>query len=396
MYQTFLKLAAILSLLAANAIGQETPQVQIDAELQPQSAQEVDLVIRARIAPGLHIYAQTQPKPFLATRLTVNASPAIESVGQFVVNKAPLMLRHEGLGTELHEHEGEVEWRSRIRLNRELVNAGLLVEGSVFAQACEADRCFAPQTYTFSAATQIPAAAHGPVNVAISETNSTTTEFSLDNLTVKNTETKTAWKVLPLAFAAGFLLNFMPCVLPVVGLKLLSFVQQANSDRKRILLMNLSYTAGLLSVMLILATLAVFAGLGWGAQFSSAAFTVTLSTIVFAFGLSFLGVWEIPLPGFVGDASGKVKEEGYGGAFSKGVLSTLLATPCSGPFLGAALAWAVTQPTYLTYAVFATVGLGMASPYLVVGLFPSAIRFLPKPGHWMVAFKQIMGPDRHK
>jgi len=155
--------------------------------------------------------------------------------------------------------------------------------------------------------------------------------------------------------------------------------------------MNLSYTAGLLSVMLILATLAVFAGLGWGEQFSSATFTVTLSTIVFAFGLSFLGVWEIPLPGFVGDASGKAKEEGYGGAFSKGILSTLLATPCSGPFLGAALAWAVTQPTYLTYAVFAAVGLGMASPYLVVGLFPSAIRFLPKPGNWMLTFKQIMG-----
>ena len=88
----------------------------------------------------------------------------------------------------------------------------------------------------------------------------------------------------------------MPCVLPVVGLKLLSFVQQSNDSRRRVLLLNVAYSAGLMSVMLVLATFAVFAGLGWGEQFSSTAFSVTLAAIVFAFGLSFLGVWEIPCP----------------------------------------------------------------------------------------------------
>lgn len=216
--------------------------------------------------------------------------------------------------------------------------------------------------------------------------------FSLNDLEVESVgATESAWVVLPLAFVAGFLLNFMPCVLPVVGLKLLSFVQQAQSDRKRILLMNLSYTAGLVSVMLVLASLAVFAGLGWGEQFSSSTFTIALAVAVFAFGLSFLGVWEIPLPGFVGSSSGKSSQEGYSGAFSKGILSTLLATPCSGPFLGAALAWALKQPPFVTYIVFVTVGLGMASPYLVIGAFPSLIRFLPKPGNWMVTFKHLMG-----
>ena len=107
---------------------------------------------------------------------------------------------------------------------------------------------------------------------------------------------------------------------------------------------------------------------------------MTLAAIVFAFGLSFLGVWEIPVPGFVGTAGGSANGEGYGGAFSKGVLSTLLATPCSGPFLGSALAWAVVQPAYLTYAVFAFVGLGMASPYLLVGLFPRLVRLPAEAG----------------
>ena len=108
--------------------------------------------------------------------------------------------------------------------------------------------------------------------------------FSLDNLEVESTSSSLSiGYVLPMAFLAGFLLNFMPCVLPVIGLKLMSFVQQAESDRRRIMLMNISFTAGLLSVMLILASLAVFAGLGWGEQFSSKAFTVSLATFVFAF-----------------------------------------------------------------------------------------------------------------
>ena len=110
-------------------------------------------------------------------------------------------------------------------------------------------------------------------------------------------------------------------------------------------------------------------------------------------GLSFLGVWEVPIPGFVG--RGKTVElaekEGFAGAFSKGILTTILATPCSAPFLAPALTWAVSRPPVETYAVFSAVGLGMASPYLLIGAFPNLIAFLPKPGAWMDTFKQVMG-----
>jgi thiol:disulfide interchange protein DsbD len=243
-----------------------------------------------------------------------------------------------------------------------------------------------PETYTFKAvlASQAaPAAADARPQ----------DRFSLDEIQIAPPSgSYSIWAILPLAFVAGLLLNLMPCVLPVVGLKLLSFVHQANDSRRRVLLLNVAYTAGLLSVMLVLASVAVFAGLGWGEQFSSTTFSVTLAALVFAFALSFLGVWEIPVPGFVGAIeAGSGHREGITGAFSKGVLSTLLATPCSGPFLGAALAWAVAQPALLTYTVFTFVGLGMASPYLLVGLFPSLVRFLPRPGNWMITFKQLMG-----
>ena len=265
------------------------------------------------------------------------------------------------------------------------------------SQACEDSRCLAPETLAFKA-TLVPQSLPLPAPVAAqpserAPTLETKSAFTLDQIAVTpESSGHSIWAILPVAFVAGFLLNLMPCVLPVVGLKILSFVQQANDSRRRVLLLNVAYSAGLVSVMLVLASLAVFAGLGWGEQFSSTTFSVTLAAVVFAFALSFLGVWEIPLPGFVGAADAvSGKGEGYGGAFSKGVLSTVLATPCSGPFLGSALAWAIAQPAPLTFAVFATVGFGMASPYLLIGLFPSLVRFLPRPGHWMVTFKQLMG-----
>jgi suppressor for copper-sensitivity B len=133
--------------------------------------------------------------------------------------------------------------------------------------------------------------------------------------------------------------------------------------------------------------------LGWGAQFGSTAFNVTLAAVVFAMALSLLGVWEIPIPGFFG--SGGVHQaaskEGPLGAYLKGVVTTILATPCTAPFMASAIAWAITQNPSTTPIVFATLGLGMASPYILVGVYPELLRFLPKPGPWMETFKQISG-----
>ena len=146
-------------------------------------------------------------------------------------------------------------------------------------------------------------------------------------------------------------------------------------------------------VFMVLAAVAVNLHLNWGQQFQSSAFVIVMCGVVFVMALSFLGVWEIPIPGFVG--SGKsaklAAKEGAAGAFAKGVLTTVLATPCSGPYLGAVFSYALTQSPLVTYIVFASIGLGMASPYLLIGAFPALIRFLPKPGMWMETFKQFMG-----
>ena len=208
---------------------------------------------------------------------------------------------------------------------------------------------------------------------------------------------------LPMALLSGLIggliLNLMPCVLPVLGLKLMSFAQQSGKARAEVFRTNLWYCAGVYAVFFALATASVAANIGlgsrnlaWGEQFTSSTFNITMAGIVFAFALSFLGVWELPIPGFIGEKAGHLQsKEGPLGAFLKGVLSTVLATPCSGPFLGPVFGFTLAQPTYVTYGVFGAIATGMALPYILVGLIPGLVRFLPKPGMWMETLKEILG-----
>jgi thiol:disulfide interchange protein len=198
---------------------------------------------------------------------------------------------------------------------------------------------------------------------------------------------------IALAFVGGLILNLMPCVLPVIGLKVMSFVEQSGRSRTHALVLNLWYAAGIIAVFLLLGFLAATLNLSWGGQFGSTAFNVAIAAVVFAMALSLLGVWEVPIPGFFGSGSVQTaaSQEGPLGAFLKGIVTTVLATPCTAPFMATAVAWAVAQPFATTLAVFASLGIGMASPYVLVGVYPELLRFLPKPGRWMETFKQVTG-----
>lgn len=198
--------------------------------------------------------------------------------------------------------------------------------------------------------------------------------------------------ILLMALGGGLILNLMPCVLPVVGLKIMSFVQQAGEDRKRVFLLNFAYVAGILVVFAGLTGLAVFASFGWGQQFTYFPVRIGLTVMIFALALSYLGVWELPTPGLgTGKKSQELQDkEGFTGAFFKGAFATILATPCSGPLLGVVLGYTITLQPIETAAVMMTVGIGMALPYIILGLFPSAVGFLPKPGNWMVTLKEFL------
>ena len=186
---------------------------------------------------------------------------------------------------------------------------------------------------------------------------------------------------------AGFLLNFMPCVLPVISLKILSFISYGNNNPGQIRIMGVLFTAGILTSFLALASLAAFAGYNWGELFQHHTFIIAISSIIFALALSFFGVYTFNIPGIPQLASANM----YLDSYFKGIIATLLATPCSGPFLGATLAWSLTQHPVIIFMVFINIGLGMSLPYLLLSFYPSLIRFIPKPGDWMITFEHFMG-----
>jgi thiol:disulfide interchange protein len=343
------------------------------------------LFVTARMAPGWHIYSITQADGGpIRTRIKIEASDAYELLGEFRAISPPEE-KQEGfwndpnLITEIH-HDS-VTWYAPIRFAPGVDPATLRIEGRVYAQACKTS-CLMPQDYFFTAVRgegmDVPeevAAGAGAAGPAVPP-------LDIGALAVQ----------LGFAFLGGLILNLMPCVLPVISLKILSFLQQAGESRARVFMLNVWYALGLISVFMVLAFLAASAGLAWGEQFTLPWFKVAMTGLVFVMALSFLDVWELPIPGFAGGSrAGQLQaKEGIGGAFFKGVFTTILATPCSGPFLGPVFAYLLRQPPVAAYLIFGAVGLGMASPYLLIGAFPRLIRFLPKPGPWMDVLKHLM------
>lgn len=198
------------------------------------------------------------------------------------------------------------------------------------------------------------------------------------------------------AFLGGLILNLMPCVLPVLSLKVLGLVNQAQQGGRSALHHGLVFTAGVIvsfwaivGVMLVLQ--AGGAQLGWGFQLQSPAFVMVLAGFMFLFALSLFGVFEI---GFLSMSGGVLESKSHGGlsgAFVSGISATLVATPCTAPFMGAALGFSLTQPPLVSLAVYTSLALGMASPYLALSAFPRLLKFVPKPGKWMETLKQAMG-----
>jgi thiol:disulfide interchange protein DsbD len=200
--------------------------------------------------------------------------------------------------------------------------------------------------------------------------------------------------LLFLAFVGGLILNLMPCVFPVLGLKVIGFVQQAGSDRKKVTAHGLTFTAGvLLSFWVLAAVLAALRAsgekLGWGFQLQNPAFVFIMAAVVLAFALNLSGVFEFALRA-TALGGGLQQKQGLAGSFFTGVLATVVATPCSAPFLAPALGAALSLPALPSFAVFTAIGLGLSMPYLVLAAFPSALRILPRPGMWMETLKHGM------
>jgi thiol:disulfide interchange protein len=213
--------------------------------------------------------------------------------------------------------------------------------------------------------------------------------------TGKTIQDMNIFQYLLFAFLGGLILNLMPCVLPVISLKLFGLIRHQNYSRKQLLRHNLSYTSG------VIATFMAFAGViiglkatgeevGWGFQLQSPIFIFFMMLVLFILSLNLFGLFEFFTPG--GSKLGNAKtEDGIVGDFFSGVLTTILSTPCSAPFLGTALTFAFTTSSFTIFLMFFFIGLGLAFPFLLTAVFPQSLSIFPKPGVWMEKLKYFLG-----
>jgi thiol:disulfide interchange protein DsbD len=206
-----------------------------------------------------------------------------------------------------------------------------------------------------------------------------------------------AWRALVLAWLGGLILNLMPCVLPVLAIKVFGIAERAHDRRRELALHGVAYTAGILASMAALAAIVIAlraagTAVGWGFQFQEPAFLAAISAVLVVFALNLFGVFEIGLPGSVGSSLGSASDSsGLSRSFFEGLLAVALATPCSAPFLGTAVGFAFASPAPVVVGIFLAVGLGLASPFVAVSLLPGLARWVPRSGPWMVQLRAALG-----
>lgn len=366
------------------------------------------LVLSIEPQAGWHVYLRANEAP-----KTPGSRPTLIAL----TNISGLAAREPATETkvvvkgEQQYYDGPATWTVQIPIPPSAQPGDLKIEGLLGYQVCSDSTCNAPSGVAFRGLVAVGAqnepgemplgfdessyqAASDAMNVAATTTTPPPSASSDAEVAAAGAPTDYSFgQILVMAFLGGLILNVMPCVLPVIGLKIFSFVEQSGQNRMKNLMLNVWYAAGVTSIFLVLALLAIFFRLGWGQLFQYPEFKVAMAAVIFAMGLSFIGVWEIPIPGFVGSPGVSTLEskEGYTGAFVKGGVTTLLATPCTGPLMGTALIGVLNRPPEQILGIFLAMGLGMSSPYVTIGVFPELVKFLPRPGNWMNTFKQLMG-----
>jgi len=433
----------------------ERSHITIGGRVEPtvvRPGQAFKIVLSARPDPEWHIYAyaKTDPEEVSKPTLIAITPPSFWKVSPPAASAVPVTKKGDA-GETVSFHDTDVSWTVTVQVPEDAQPGEYQLAGSLGFQTCTESLCDRPMGTDFSVAVAVgsqestgraplafAATSYGNVAKLARERSEedvanleSPPELSEPVATVsidfwaklfedldfrKNEE---GWShswfprlslglgtlkvvavglVLIMSFLAGLILNVMPCVLPVIGLKLMSFISQAGESRWRVFILNVWYSLGMWLVFLVFATVAAVLHLfgetfSWGEHLGDPRFSIPLLSLVYVLGLSMFGVWEIPIPGFMGSGAANelAEKEGPAGAFFKGVLTTILATPCSGPFIGVAVGIAVIAPIWLNFSVFTGMALGMATPYLIVGAFPRLIKWLPKPGNWMVTLKEFMG-----
>jgi suppressor for copper-sensitivity B len=381
-----------LALLAAPSAAQRGPKAQLEltseraAYAPGETARLTALVV---IEPGWHVNSHEPTYEWLIPTVLDLTVPPGWAPPAVAYPKG--LLRTFAFETEgpLSVYEGTATLVAELEIPADAAEGPLEIASTLGYQACDDRSCLPPAsassvaTFEVGAAGEARSAALPPAGPALPHPTA-----------IPPVAPNFAW-ILLLALLGGLILNAMPCVLPILSLKLFGLVRSATGGRKEVVGASLASAAGILVSFWGLAAAAVIAraagaSVGWGIQFQEPIFVTFLAVVVVLFTLNLWGLFEVPLPGFLARAGGTGRE-GHAGHFVSGLFATLMATPCSAPFLGTAIGFALSQPPLHVFAIFTAVGTGMALPYLALAASPGAVRWLPRPGAWMDTLKGVLG-----
>ncbi len=355
------------------------------------AGEPAQLAVRLTIEDGWHANSYEPTYDYLiATEIDVEAPP------DWPAPETPRyppgeMKRFDFAPTAISVYEGEIFIRTVLPTSAGAAAGTYPIRTNVTYQACDDKMCLAPVTTPATVGLTIAAGGE----VANPEFFAAETTTGGRGSQLGGAGRGFLWFVL-LGFLGGLILNAMPCVLPVLSLKVFGLMKSAEGGRRALTTGSLATAAGIILSFLLLAGAAIGAraagvAVGWGIQFQEPLFVGALAVVILLFTLNMWGLFEIHLPGALAKVGSSGPSEGLAGHLVTGFFATLMATPCSAPFLGTALGFALTQDSGTTAAMFGAIGTGMASPYLLLAAFPAAGRVLPRPGAWMATFRVVMG-----
>ena len=393
--------ALLLAAALPAAFGQGPPRLEratfeLSSPAPAEPGATARLSGRVTIESGWHTNSNRPSYDYLIPTAVTVAAPAGWPEARVTYPEGAV--KKFGFAEEpLSVYDGTVEIPIALEVPANAPPGRVPITASLRYQACDDRTCLAPVTTSAS------------VELVVGEAGAATAPPAPSPTAAPDTAGGTApdaggaaprrglgWMLL-LGFLGGIILNAMPCVLPVLSLKIFGLVRAAGEGQGRASRGALAAAAGIVVSFLALAAAAVAArsagaAVGWGVQFQEPRFVAFLAVVVVLFCLNLWGLFEVPLPRRLAawaDAGGQ--GESTAGHFASGLFATLMATPCSAPFLGTAVGFALSQPTATVFAIFTAVGVGMALPYLLFAAAPGAARLFPKPGPWMETLKVAMG-----
>jgi thiol:disulfide interchange protein len=391
-------LAAVLAVAGSGAAqgfqAEEKATVEIRADRTAyEPGATVRLATRVKIEDHWHVNSHTPTYDWLIPTELALEMPLAASAPALTY-PPHRMVKFEFTDEPIAVYDGTVTIVAELELGSDVAAGSYEIAGGLRYQACDDRQCLPPVTTAATATVVVGgggeaanlewfAGGAGPAGGTPIASGPGTAPAGLVGM-------------LLLAVFGGFILNAMPCVLPVLSLKVFGLVKSAGEGRSQLVFATLATTAGILLSFWTLALVAVLASragaaVGWGVQFQQPAFVAFLAVVVVLFSLNMWGLFEIPLPQSLARVAGSGPRQGLAGHFASGLFATLMATPCSAPFLGTAVGFALGREPLVIFAVFTAVGLGLALPYLVLAAVPASVGWLPKPGPWMVTLRQVMG-----